>query len=87
MYRLYRQANFSVRWHKKCKRPVNERMPQQLEQTVSEVWSMDFSIVSAPKPQAQPGGLERLAFIYSACRGNTQDAPGLHEEAARLSPD
>lgn len=42
MYRLYREANLAVRRRKKGKRPVNERVPQQLACTVNEVWSMDF---------------------------------------------
>jgi putative transposase len=42
VYRLYRQANLAVRRRKKGKRPVNERVPLQLAQTVNEVWSMDF---------------------------------------------
>jgi putative transposase len=42
VYRLYRQANLTVRRRKKGKRPVNERVPLQLARTVNEVWSMDF---------------------------------------------
>ncbi|MBK7507873.1 MAG: IS3 family transposase [Comamonadaceae bacterium] len=42
MYRLYRQANLTVRRRKKGKRPVNERVPRQLARTVNEVWSVDF---------------------------------------------
>ena len=42
VYRLYRQANLAVRRRKKSKRPINERVPLQLAQTVNEVWSMDF---------------------------------------------
>jgi putative transposase len=42
VYRLYRQANLTVRRRKKGKRPVNERVPRQLARTVNEVWSMDF---------------------------------------------
>lgn len=39
---LYPQANLAVRWRKKRKRPINERLPLQLAQTVNDVWSMDF---------------------------------------------
>lgn len=42
VYRLYRDANLAVRRRKKSKRPLNERVPLQLAQTVNEVWSMDF---------------------------------------------
>ncbi|MBK6557418.1 MAG: IS3 family transposase [Comamonadaceae bacterium] len=42
VYRLYRQANLTVRRRRKGKRPVNERVPLQLARTVNEVWSMDF---------------------------------------------
>lgn len=42
VYRLYRDANLAVRRCKKAKRPLNERVPLQLAQTVNEVWSMDF---------------------------------------------
>ncbi|CAN1515873.1 Tra5 Transposase and inactivated derivatives [Burkholderiaceae bacterium] len=42
VYRLYRDANLAVRLRKKAKRPLNERAPLQLAQTVNEVWSMDF---------------------------------------------
>jgi len=42
VYRLYRDANLAVRRRKKVKRPLNERVPLQLAQTVNEVWSMDF---------------------------------------------
>ncbi len=42
VYRLYCDANLAVRRRKKVKRPLNERMPLQLVQTVNEVWSMDF---------------------------------------------
>lgn len=42
VYRLYRDANLAVRRRKKAKRPLNERVPLQLAQTVNEVWSMDF---------------------------------------------
>ena len=42
VYRLYRDANLAVRRRKKAKRPLNERVPLLLAQTVNEVWSMDF---------------------------------------------
>jgi len=42
VYRIYRDANLAVRRRKKAKRPLNERVPLQLAQTVNEVWSMDF---------------------------------------------
>jgi putative transposase len=42
VYRLYREANLSVRRRKKAKRPLNERVLLQLAQTVNEVWSMDL---------------------------------------------
>lgn len=42
VYRLYRDANLAVRRRKKAKRPLNERVPLRLAQTVNEVWSMDF---------------------------------------------
>lgn len=35
-YRLYRQANLTVRHRKKGKRPVNERVPLQLARTSSQ---------------------------------------------------
>jgi putative transposase len=40
--RLYLDANLAVRRRKKAKRPLNERVPLQLAQTVNDVWSMDF---------------------------------------------
>jgi len=42
VYRLYSQANLAVRRRKKAKRPMSERVPLQLAQSVNEVWSMDF---------------------------------------------
>ena len=42
VYRPYRQVNLAVRRRKKSKRPINERVPLQLAQTVNEVWSMDL---------------------------------------------
>jgi hypothetical protein len=38
VYRLCRDANLAVRRRKKGKRPLNERVPLQLAQTVNEVW-------------------------------------------------
>ena len=42
VYRLYTQANLTVRKRKKAKRPLSERVPLQLAQSINEVWSMDF---------------------------------------------
>jgi putative transposase len=42
VYRLYSQANLAVRRRKKAKRPMSERVPLPLAQSVNEVWSMDF---------------------------------------------
>ncbi len=42
IYRLYSEANLTVRRRKKSKRPASERVPLQLAQNVNEVWSMDF---------------------------------------------
>lgn len=42
VYRLYSAANLAVRKGKKAKRPVSERVPLQIAQSVNEVWSMDF---------------------------------------------
>lgn len=42
VYRLYSQANLTVRRRKKVKRPPAERVSLQLAQNVNEVWSMDF---------------------------------------------
>lgn len=42
VYRLYSAADLAVRRHKKAKRPISERVPLQLAQSVNEVWSMDF---------------------------------------------
>ena len=41
VYRLYREANLSVRKRRK-KRIHSERIPLQIAQTINEVWSMDF---------------------------------------------
>ena len=42
VYRLYSEANLTVRKRKKAKRPATERVPLQLAQSVNQVWSMDF---------------------------------------------
>jgi putative transposase len=42
VYRLYSAADLAVRKRKKAKRPVSERIPLQIAQSVNEVWSMDF---------------------------------------------
>jgi len=42
VYRLYSEANLTVRRRKKVKRSACERVPLQLAQNVNEVWSMDF---------------------------------------------
>ncbi len=42
VYRLYTEANLTVRKRKKAKRPLSERVPLQLAQSINEVWSMDF---------------------------------------------
>ena len=42
VYRLYKEANLSVKRRKKGKRPINERVPLQIAQAPNEVWSMDF---------------------------------------------
>ncbi len=42
VYRLYSEANLTVRKRKKAKRPVSERVPLQIAKAVNEVWSMDF---------------------------------------------
>jgi len=42
VYRLYSAANLAVRKRKKGKRPVSERVPLQIAQSINEVWSMDF---------------------------------------------
>ncbi len=42
VYRLYTQVNLTVRKRKKAKRPLSERVPLQLAQSINEVWSMDF---------------------------------------------
>jgi putative transposase len=39
---LYSAADLAVRKRKKAKRPVSERVPLQIAQSVNEVWSMDF---------------------------------------------
>jgi putative transposase len=42
VYRLYTQANLTVRKRKKAKRGLSERVPLQLAKSINEVWSMDF---------------------------------------------
>ena len=42
VYRLYSASNLAVRKRKKAKRPISERVPLQIAQSVNEVWSMDF---------------------------------------------
>jgi putative transposase len=42
VYRLYREAELSVRRRKKAKRPLGMRVPLRVATTVNEVWSMDF---------------------------------------------
>ena len=42
IYRLYRQANLTVKKRRKVKRPTQERVPLQLAKNINEVLSMDF---------------------------------------------
>ena len=42
VYRLYTEANLTVRKRRKVKRPLSERVPLQLAKSINEVWSMDF---------------------------------------------
>jgi putative transposase len=42
IYRLYRQANLTVKKRRKVKRPAQERVPLQLARNINEVLSMDF---------------------------------------------
>ena len=42
IYRLYSEANLTVRKRKKAKRPASERVALQIAKSVNEVWSMDF---------------------------------------------
>ena len=42
VYRLYSQADLTVRKRKKAKRPISERIPLQIAKSINEVWSMDF---------------------------------------------
>ena len=42
VYRLYKEAELSVRKRKKRKRPVDARLPLLQAQVPNEVWSMDF---------------------------------------------
>jgi len=87
VYRLYREQGLSLR-HKRPKRnkAAKLRQPKTLAQRVNQMWSMDFSMVR-PQTASSLDGMRRLAFIYPACRKDTQGASGLHEEAARSSPD
>lgn len=41
VYRLYKEAELSVRKRKKRKRPVDARLPLLQAQVPNEVWSMD----------------------------------------------
>lgn len=42
VWRLYKQANLSVRKRRKIKRPIGERQPLAASQYVNDTWSMDF---------------------------------------------
>lgn len=42
VYRLYTEANLTVRKRRKAKRPLSERVPLQMAKSINEVWSMDF---------------------------------------------
>jgi putative transposase len=42
VYRLYTEANLTVRKRKKVRRPPAERTPLNIATKVNEVWSMDF---------------------------------------------
>ena len=42
IYRLYTEAQLTVRKRRKAKRPSGERQPLQAAHTINEVWSMDF---------------------------------------------
>ena len=42
IYRLYRQANLTVKKRRKVKRPPQERVPLQIAKGINEVLSMDF---------------------------------------------
>jgi len=42
IYRLYRQANLTVKKRRKVKRPPQERVPLQIAKSINEVLSMDF---------------------------------------------
>ena len=42
VYRLYTEAQLTVRKRRKAKRPSGERQPLRPAQTINEVWSMDF---------------------------------------------
>jgi putative transposase len=50
VYRLYTEAGLTVRKRKKAKRPISDRQPLGIAQTINQVWSMDFvsdSLVNA----------------------------------------
>lgn len=42
IYRLYRQANLTMKKRRKVKRPPQERVPLQIAKSINEVLSMDF---------------------------------------------
>ena len=42
VYRLYSEADLTVRKRKKAKRPISERVPLQIARSINEVWSVDF---------------------------------------------
>lgn len=42
VYRLYSEANLTVRKRKKAKRPISERIPLQIAKAINEVLSVDF---------------------------------------------
>jgi transposase InsO family protein len=87
-YRVYREEGLMVRKRRRKKLPIPERQPLVRPMQPDEVWSMDFSMVR-PRTATRcvSGGAERLAFIYPACRGSLLPILGLHDEAARTSPD
>lgn len=58
-----------VRKRRRKKLPVPERQPLVRPLHPNEVWSMDFSMVRPETASSQLVGVERLAFIYPACRG------------------
>ena len=50
VYRLYTEANLTVRKRKKIRRPPAERTPLNIATKVNEVWSMDFVSVQPSHP-------------------------------------